>query len=248
VSGVAVAPFERELREGMVGKDVVAVKRALRAWKPTSISNKTNTYGPGAVKAVAAFQKAHGKAATGVYDKATHALLAPFFDSFGVFLLMHSEAAEPPPRRKLVMAAFALYNYHRDTGKMHYTEDNRRMSVVRFKEKVPFSRVIWEDCSSFVTACYFLAGVPDPNGRGYDGQGYTGTLGQHGKVVATAFPGDVVLYPNQKVRGWPWAHTTIAVGDDVTKPATGCISHGAEGNPSLLKIDYRTVGEIRSYV
>ena len=35
------------------------------------------------------------------------------------------------------------------------------------------------DCSGFVTLCYKWAGAPDPNGRGYDGYGYTGTLLQH---------------------------------------------------------------------
>jgi hypothetical protein len=32
------------------------------------------------------------------------------------------------------------------------------------------------DCSGFVTLCYCLAGAPDPNGREYDGSGYTGTM------------------------------------------------------------------------
>ena len=246
--GVAVAPFGRELHEGVAGRDVVAVKRALRAWKPTSITNRTSTYGAGAVKAVAAFQKAHRKPGTGVYDKATHALLAPFFDAYGVFLLMHSQPAEPSPRKKLVIAALALMNYHRDTGRVHYTEDKRRMSVVRNREKVPFSHVLWEDCSSFVTACYFLAGLPDPNGSRYNGSGYTGTLGENGRVVATPFPGDVTLYPSAKAPRWPWGHTTIAIGDDTTKPATHCLSHGAEGNPVLLAIDYRKIGQHRSYL
>src|SRR5260370_35323395 len=35
------------------------------------------------------------------------------------------------------------------------------------------------DCSGFATLCYFLAGAPDPNGLGYIGQGYTGTMLRH---------------------------------------------------------------------
>jgi hypothetical protein len=33
----------------------------------------------------------------------------------------------------------------------------------------------FEDCCSFTTWCYRAAGGPDPNGRTYNGQGFTGT-------------------------------------------------------------------------
>ncbi|MHB8469552.1 MAG: Hint domain-containing protein [Gaiellaceae bacterium] len=41
---------------------------------------------------------------------------------------------------------------------------------------IPLARTLplTTDCSGFVTLCYHLAGAPDPNGRGYDGQGWTG--------------------------------------------------------------------------
>ena len=245
--GVAIAPFERELHEGMVGRDVVAVKRALQARRRGSISNRTHVFGPGAVKAVKQLQKAHGRPQTGIYDKPTHSLLAPFFDAYGVWLLMHSQP-DLPARRRLVMAGLALLNYHHATGRMHYTESPDRMTIVRHKLKPPFRRVIYEDCSSFIAGCFFLAGLPDPNGQGYNGRGYTGTLGEHGHVVSRPFPGDITLYPSKKAPRWPWGHTTLAIGDDLSKPATRCLSHGDEGDPIVLAIDYRRIGEHRSFL
>src|ERR671937_861159 len=52
------------------------------------------------------------------------------------------------------------------------------------------------DCSGFVTLCYYLAGAPDPNGLGYSGEGWTGTLLRHLPHIghAAARPGDVVVW------------------------------------------------------
>jgi putative peptidoglycan binding protein len=244
---VGIAPFGRVLKEGARGEDVVAVKRALHAWKPTSISNKTQTYGPKAVRAVRLLQKAHDKPQTGIYDKPTHSLLAPYFDAWGVWLLMHSQHTLAL-RKRVVMAGLAVYNYHRLTGRVHYTEGKDRMSIVRLKLKPPFTRVIREDCSSYITACFYVAGAADPNGLHYNGEGYTGTLGEHGRVVRTPFPGDIILYPSAKTPLWPWAHTALAIGDDVNKPATRCLSHGREGDPLILPITYRRIGQFRSFI
>lgn len=52
------------------------------------------------------------------------------------------------------------------------------------------------DCSSFVTLCYKYAGAPDPNGLGYSGQGYTGTLLMKGHVTQTPQPGDLAFWSN----------------------------------------------------
>ena len=46
---------------------------------------------------------------------------------------------------------------------------------------IPLGRTLplTTDCSGFVTLCYYLAGAPDPNGLGYSGEGWTGTLLGH---------------------------------------------------------------------
>lgn len=50
------------------------------------------------------------------------------------------------------------------------------------------------DCSGFATLCYKAAGAPDPNGLGYDREGYTGTLESHGQRTGSPQPGDLVFW------------------------------------------------------
>lgn len=50
------------------------------------------------------------------------------------------------------------------------------------------------DCSGFATLCYKEAGCKDPNGLGYSGQGYTGTLLLHGKQTNQPQPGDLCFW------------------------------------------------------
>ena len=146
-------------------------------------------------------------------------------------------------RAKVVHAAKKLLAYQKQTGRVHYTMDSRRMTIVRHKLRPPFNSVIFEDCSSSVTAYYWIAGAADPNGLDYNGLGYTGTLCQHGEEVdlADARPGDLLFYGS----GAPWSHVTIVVGGPRGREA---ISHGSEGGPRLLPFNYRTVGQARRYL
>jgi cell wall-associated NlpC family hydrolase len=87
----------------------------------------------------------------------------------------------------------------------------------------------FEDCSSFVTWCYFAAGAPDPNGLGYNGFGYTGTQIAHGQEKGRPRPGDLVFYgPSRSAIN----HVTLYVGNGRV------ISHGQETGPQLLPMDY----------
>lgn len=153
----------------------------------------------------------------------------------------HAQIAK---RAAVVKAAKAVYDYHNKTGRMHYTQSSLRMTIVRKKLRPPFHNVLFEDCSSFATGVYWIAGCPDPNGLGYNGFGYTGTLARHGKVVSLAQSklGDLVFYGTGPV----WSH--VAVISDATG-ARHVYSHGHEGGPFLVSIDYRgDRGEIRSYI
>ncbi len=85
------------------------------------------------------------------------------------------------------------------------------------------------DCSGFVTVCYFLAGAPDPNGRGYDGTGYTGTmLGWLPRIRrAEAQRGDLVVWG-----AYPGRHVAVVLepGDDPL-----LCSHGSERGPLAIR-------------
>jgi peptidoglycan hydrolase-like protein with peptidoglycan-binding domain len=111
-------------------------------------------------------------------------------------------------------------------GRFNYTEGPQRMAQVRG----PGTGAIFADCSAFVTYCYSWAGVSDPNGLGYNGTGYTGTLLAHGTPITLAQvqPGDVIVYGPGT--GW---HTALIVeaGPD---PLT--VSHGQQGDPNYCRV------------
>ena len=81
------------------------------------------------------------------------------------------------------------------------------------------------DCSGFVTLCFFLAGAPDPNGLGYSGEGWTGTLMRNLARIdrAAARPGDLVLWG-----AYPGHHVAIVL-EAGADPLLA--SHGQERGP-----------------
>jgi len=96
---------------------------------------------------------------------------------------------------------------------------------------IPLGRVLplRTDCSGFVTVCYFLAGAPDPNGRNYDGSGFTGTmLGALPRIRRDdAKRGDLVVWG-----AYPGRHVAIVLepGDDPL-----LCSHGSERGPLAIR-------------
>ncbi len=120
-------------------------------------------------------------------------------------------------RRKIVTAAeWGIANEPR----IHYGE-------IR---PIPLARTLplTTDCSGFVTLCYFLAGAPDPNGLGYSGQGWTGTLLRHLEhiVAGSAQQGDLVVWG-----AYPGRHAALVLeagGDPLL------CSHGQERGPVAI--------------
>ena len=130
------------------------------------------------------------------------------------------------------MSAAQLAYRHRD--EIHYTQNTNphhgpvRMEGVLQKIRPPgFPK--HEDCSSFVTWCYFAAGAPDPNGNGYNGSGFTGDEVRHGREVRTPRPGDLVFYGHSHS---DITHVTLYIGNG------RIVSHGQESGPTIYKIDY----------
>jgi len=191
----------------------------------------TNTFGPFAVRALKAFQKANGLTQDGVYDLTDHRKLALYFDAYGAFL-MGQVAVTPEDQKRRAIVATAMFGYaHRST--IHYTQTSLRMWGVRNKLKPP-SVPPYEDCSSFSTWCYYVAGARDPNGPSfnYNGYGYTGTMINAGrKIPASSLKrGDLVFYGRSTVP----SHVAVYVGDGRV------VSHGSEVGPLLLARTYRS--------
>ena len=96
---------------------------------------------------------------------------------------------------------------------------------------MPLSRALplATDCSGFVTLCYFLAGAPDPNGRGYDGSGWTGTLLERMENVdrQAVGHGDVVVFGE-----YPGHHCALVLEPG---PDPLLCSHGQERGPLEIR-------------
>jgi cell wall-associated NlpC family hydrolase len=115
----------------------------------------------------------------------------------------------------------------------------------------PHSLPRYLDCSSAVTTIYEAAGFGDPNGRHYDGQGYTGTLVARGRKVSVAKmqPCDLVFYGYTSVArpGFPVGSPTH-VG--MVMDRNGAIfTFGSDPGPSFRHIRYRSdLHSIRRYI
>jgi cell wall-associated NlpC family hydrolase len=227
----AYVPYTRQIKPGTTGKDVKAVKRALSTAGVMQWGGFTATFGPFAVRALKTFQKQQGLTQDGVYDLADHKKLGPYFDAYGAYLMGLAAVSPEEEKRRAIVAAAMLGYAHRST--IHYTMGPLRMWGVKNKVRPP-KVPPYEDCSSFATWCYWVAGAKDPNGPAFNfnGYGYTGTQIQAGRSISTTRlkRGDLVFYGRRSVP----SHVAIYVGDGRV------VSHGSEVGPLLLSRTYRS--------
>jgi Putative peptidoglycan binding domain/NlpC/P60 family len=240
----------RWLRLGSNGRDVLALHRALRrAGFADRAKPAGRVFTAELDAALRAFQTASGLEVDGVLGPDTYAALGPSYDSRSRWLVSQVPKVTPLEptaildgagvRQKIVAAAHLGVEKR---GSIHYTQDPRRMEGVRL-QIVPPRVPNWEDCSSFATWCYWVAGAPDPNGLGYNGAGFTGTQISQGKATQDPRPGDLCFYgPSSS----DITHVTVYVGN-------GCVvSHGREEGPELYgSTNYRRaqdLRQIRSYL
>lgn len=107
-------------------------------------------------------------------------------------------------------------------AQIHYAEIRPIPHVAPGKlPSLPFTT----DCSGFVTMAYQYAGLPDPNGGGYNGTGYTGTLLVKGTPTVVPKPGDIGVYGPKP--GHHAVAALIAGGAEIA-------SHGSEVGPLEL--------------
>jgi len=153
---------------------------------------------------------------------------------------VHGSIHAKTPRQRLLIGMDALLE-HRKKGRVHYTQGARRMMIVRQRLIPPFgTKVIHEDCSSAATGLYFMAGLHDPNELHFNGTGFTGTLCPNGRKASAPFSvGDLVFYGE----GAPFTHVAVVYREGKVW------SHGHDGGPLVLPIDYRSDRrEVRRYL
>lgn len=195
------------LREGSRGPAVLELQQKLAAlnFDPGYIDG---IFGPRTEEAVVAFQRVNGLAVDGIVGPQTWAKLD----------------AMTPSGLPAAIRGEAFWGLAHE-AEIHYAQ-LRPIDGLTSPRKLPLST----DCSGFVTLCYKWAGAPDPNGRGYDGYGYTGTLLEHMRQVsqAQARAGDLVLWADS-VRT---RHVAMVL-DTGSDPLL--VSHGSEPGPLRIR-------------
>lgn len=108
---------------------------------------------------------------------------------------------------------------------VHYSQGPRRMEGIGHPRMLP----LYTDCSAFATLCYAWAGAPDPNGLGFNGSGFTGTLltGCDHIDPADAQPGDLIVY------GPGAGDHVVLIIEPGPDPLT--VSHGQEAGPAKVR-------------
>ena len=232
----------RPVKQGMRGRDITAYKRGLGHtgiidWEAAKF---TPYAGPFFTKSVKIFQKRNGLPQDGVIGPRTHDKLENHFDAYAVKMYKEfCDNFDPTAKLRLEIRDAAHYWWSiRD--RIVYSQ-TRPMDLNK-----PPSYPNPTDCSSFATQCYYAAGAKDPNGRGYDGQGYTGTLLAHGTKInkSQLAIGDLVFY-GYTTRSSPAfpvgspTHVAIYAGSGMV------YSMGSSVGPSYYAINYR--GDVNCY-
>jgi hypothetical protein len=194
----------------------------LRLMTQEQMNTGPGTFGPLTEAALKKFQKRHGLDASGVYGPRTRAA----FVKLGAKL---APIPKPPPAGSLRTKIVAQGKWgvaHK--AQIHYRQ-SRPIDGINRPHKLP----LYTDCSGFVTLCYKWAGAPDPNGNGYNGSGYTGTLEAHMRHIphSQLRPGDLLLWKGKHVS------LVIAAGRDPL-----LVSHGEESGPYPIRFSAQRKG------
>jgi peptidoglycan hydrolase-like protein with peptidoglycan-binding domain len=230
----AQAPaIHRALYSGDHGDDVRAVQRMLyRALGGQATNAKNGKYGQKTVNDMILFQRSYGIQGTGNMGQSTFTQLWQFANDDDRTQYRGHKTPPPPNnedriRQALVSAArWSIAN----AGNSRY----RQIRPYPRKLILPFHT----DCSGSTSCFYCVAGGPDPNGRDFDGLGYTGTQKSNGRRVDRdkRKPGDLVFHGNTEGA----QHVTMYLG--------GGRSYSFGSNPPGERAwDYRRVDEVRSY-
>lgn len=206
------------LSNGATGPAVTELQAALAkaGFDPGGIDG---VFGANTEAAVRSFQQAHGLEVDAIVGPITWAALEP--------------AGPGQPRgggNTNDIVAHALWGVDHEPD-IHY-EQLRPIDGIGHVRQLP----LHTDCSGFVTLCYNWAGAPDPNGQGYNGLGYTGTLLNYLDPIdpGDAQPGDLVV-----IGPGTGDHVVMIVEAGADPMVVG---HGSESGPSKgrLSSDGRT--------
>jgi hypothetical protein len=210
----------------MEGPDVEELQKLLKPFHPGKVDRQ---YGPATAEAVKRAKWALGYPEPQCSGDAGPQLVA----------YLKKEAPIPPAFtalqavRKLDGQKSLLVRQHvvdnarwgiANEPQIHYRQ-SRPIDGLHEPRKLP----LYTDCSGFSTLCYAWAGAADPNGQGYSGQGFTGTLLQHMTRIpqSAVQPGDLVVW------GGGTGHHVALVLEGGADPLL--CSHGQEKGPFEIR-------------
>lgn len=226
---------KRALYSGYHGADVQAVQNML--WRALGSGVATNArngnYGQKTVNDMISFQRRYGIQATGNCGQPTFTQLWQFGNDDDHALYRGYKKPPPPSNEENIRSTLV--------SAARWSIANAASS--RYRQIRPYPRRLvlpfLTDCSGSVSCFYCVAGGPDPNGRGFNGQGFTGDQKNNGRRIDpdNRKPGDLVFHGNTEGE----QHVTMYLG--------GGRSYSFGSNPPSDRAwDYRRVDEVRSYL
>jgi hypothetical protein len=139
----------------------------------------------------------------------------------------------PGEFRQYKVVCAALWGvYHKDQISYSGVRGRDYLSQCKAPPFVPSSL----DCSAYATYCYDIAGCPDPNGRGFNGETNTGTLWANGRIIGDSGvkegvlqPGDLIFYAyNGPLQGGDSEHVVVYISDGMV------VSMGSDSGPLVI--------------
>lgn len=210
------------LRAGMSNRAVKAMQnglhRALAAHGHEHVNLRNGGYGSRTIRDVETFKRVVGLPANGrAFGSDAWRALDPYLGPYDERLIdrhlddvrlararAEARAQElADPRGRLRSIALEFY-----AAREHYVYRQVRPMPDCLLCPDAYARL---DCSSSVTLMYRESALEDPNGLGYSGQGYTGTLWGRGQAVDTPQAGDLCFYGYDSRGPFP-SHVAICIG------------------------------------
>lgn len=144
-----------------------------------------------------------------------------------------SLAPRPTPSPRLTFVS-ALHRAITEAAEIHY---GRVRPIIRVR-RGQLPALPWTtDCSGSITTLAQYAGLPDPNGQHYDGEGFTGTMLDHlpRTTLAHLRPGDLAVFGCKSI---PTGHHVTAVLSIEKRTPAGVtvFSHGSERGPFPITV------------
>lgn len=226
-SGAPNVKFPREIKKGLSGKDVVSHKRAISRARPDLYewTDFTDYAGQYFIDAIIKWKKSKGLGTTPVLGGRAHEVLERTyrqghadewaFDQTAIDLAQeyYDEVTISPEMRIRAAGVDAGFFWYAHKWNIPYSMF-RPMALGKPPYVLPRS-----DCSVFGTNCHYAGGARDPNKRGYDHLGYTGTLITSGIKVSSVQmlkPLDLIFYGHSAAKpgfnaGDP-THVAVYVG------------------------------------